>query len=118
VRQAKASQAAALAAFDAVVLTALKETERALTTYGAGLEHRRALGNAQERIHRAFEIARDGYAAGSSSYLDVLTTEQALVALDAEVASSDAALIERQIDLFKALGGGWREVPPQEHPPG
>jgi outer membrane protein TolC len=48
----------------------------------------------------------------------VLTTEQSLVALDAEVASSDAELIQRQIDLFKALGGGWREVPPAEHPPG
>jgi NodT family efflux transporter outer membrane factor (OMF) lipoprotein len=118
VRQAKASQAAALAAFDEVVLTALKETEQALTTYSAALEHRRALTEAQERIHRAFQIARDGYAAGSSSYLDVLTTEQSLVALDAEVASSDAELIQRQIDLFKALGGGWHEVPPQDHPPG
>jgi NodT family efflux transporter outer membrane factor (OMF) lipoprotein len=118
VRQAKASQAAALAAFDEVVLTALKETEQALTTYGAALEHRRALIEAQERIHRSFEIARDGFAAGSTSYLDVLTTEQTLVALDAEVASSDAELIQRQIDLFKALGGGWREAPPQKHPPG
>lgn len=118
VRQAKASQAAALAEFDSVVLTALKETESALTTYGAALEHRRALAEAQERIHRSFEIARDGYAAGSSSYLDVLTTEQALVSLDAEVASSDAELIQRQIDLFKALGGGWGEVPPQQYTPG
>ena len=118
VRQAKASQAAALAAFDSVVLTALKETEQALATYSAALEHRRALGDAQERIHRAFEITRDGYAAGSSSYLDVLTTEQSLVQLDGKVAASDAELIERQIDLFKALGGGWREIPLQEHPPG
>ena len=118
IRQAKAFQAAALAAFDEVVLTALKETEQALSTYSVELEHRRALIDAQERIHRSFEIARDGYAAGSTSYLDVLTTEQALVATDAEVASSDAELIQRQIDLFKALGGGWREVPPQDHPRG
>jgi outer membrane protein TolC len=66
----------------------------------------------------SFEIVRDGFAAGSSSYLDVLTTEQSLVALDAEVASTDAELILRQIGLFKALGGGWHEVPAQEHPPG
>jgi NodT family efflux transporter outer membrane factor (OMF) lipoprotein len=113
VRQAKASQAAALAMFDGVVLTALKETERALTIYAAALERRHDLLDAQQRIHRSFEIARDGYGAGSSSYLDVLTTEQALVSLDAQVASSDAELIQRQIDLFKALGGGWREVPSQ-----
>ena len=118
VRQAKASQAAALAAFDEVVLTALKETEQALSTYGAALEHRRALTEAQERIHRSFEIARNGYGAGSTSYLDVLTTEQSLVALDAEVAASDAELIQRQIDLFKALGGGWHQVTPRQRPPG
>jgi outer membrane protein TolC len=41
------------------------------------------------------------------SNLDLLTTEQSLVDLDAAVASSDASLIQLQIDLFKALGGGW-----------
>jgi hypothetical protein len=29
------------------------------------------------------------------------------VAIDAQVASSDAELVGLQIDLFKALGGGW-----------
>jgi NodT family efflux transporter outer membrane factor (OMF) lipoprotein len=107
VRQAKASQAAALAAFDSVVLTALKETEQALAEYSAELQRRQALADAQGEIHRSFDIARDEYAAGSVSNLDLLTTEQSLVALDAAVASSDASLIQLQIDLFKALGGGW-----------
>jgi outer membrane protein TolC len=116
VRQAKASQVAALAVFDGVVLRALKETEQALSLYGAALQRRRSLVDAQERIHHSLEIASDGYAAGSSSYLDVLTTEQALVTLDAEVASSDAELVQRQIDLFKALGGGWHVEPTRERP--
>ncbi|MGH8208484.1 MAG: hypothetical protein ACREU6_02620 [Steroidobacteraceae bacterium] len=42
----------------------------------------------------------------SSLYL--LTTEQSLVALDAAVASSDARLVQDQIAVFKALGGGWQ----------
>lgn len=112
VRQAKASQAAALAQFDSVVLRALKETEQALTAYGAALAHREALSAAQQRIRRSFEIAHGGYAAGSLSYLDLLTTEQSLVAINAEVASSDAQLIGLQIDLFKALGGGWESSTP------
>lgn len=111
VREAKADQAAALAQFDSVVLGALKETEQTLTTYGAALAHRQALSAAQQKIRRSFEIARNGYAAGSSSYLDLLTTEQSLVAVDAEVASSDAQLVGLQIDIFKALGGGW-DTPP------
>jgi NodT family efflux transporter outer membrane factor (OMF) lipoprotein len=107
VRQAKASQAASLAAFDSVVLTALKETEQALAEYSAALDRRQALADAQAEIHRSFDIAHDEYAAGSVSNLDLLTTEQSLVALDAAVASSDASVIQLQIDLFKALGGGW-----------
>jgi NodT family efflux transporter outer membrane factor (OMF) lipoprotein len=107
VRQAKASQAAALAAFDAVVLTALKETEQALVEYSAALDRRQALADAQGRIHRAYDIAHDEYTAGSVSNLDLLTTEESLVALDTAVASSDTGLIQLQIDLFKALGGGW-----------
>jgi NodT family efflux transporter outer membrane factor (OMF) lipoprotein len=108
VRQAKATQAASLASFDSVVLTALKEAEQALALYGAALENRRSLVDAQERIHEAFRIAHDQFLAGAISNLDLLTTEQSLVALDAAVASSDAGLVQSQIAVFKALGGGWR----------
>jgi len=108
VRQSKAQQAAALASFDSVVLNALKETEQALSAYHAALDNRRALVDAQHRIHRSFDIARDEYAAGSVSSLDLLTTEQSLVALDADVASTDAALVQDQIAVFKSLGGGWQ----------
>jgi NodT family efflux transporter outer membrane factor (OMF) lipoprotein len=107
VQQAKAAQRAALASFDSAVLTALKETEQALSRYRAALDSRQALVDAQGSIHRAFEIARDELAAGSISPLDLLTTEQSLVSLDAAVASSDASLVQDQIGVFKALGGGW-----------
>jgi outer membrane protein TolC len=109
VRQAKAAQAAALASFDSVVLTALKETSQALSSYSATLDNRQALVDAQGSLHRSFDIARDEFAAGSLTTLDLLTTEQSLVALDAAVASSDAALVQDQIAVFKALGGGWQQ---------
>jgi NodT family efflux transporter outer membrane factor (OMF) lipoprotein len=108
VRQAKAAQAAALASFDSVVLTALKETEQALALYGAALDNRQSLGDARDKVHAAFGMAHDQFLAGSLSNLDLLTTEQSLVAVDAAVASSDAALVQDQIAVFKALGGGWR----------
>ena len=110
VRAAKASAAAALAGFDSVVLQALKETEQALATYGSELDRRQALSEAQAKAHRAFDMAHDQFLAGSLSNLDLLTTEQSLVAADAAVASSDAALIQDQIAVFRALGGGWRGV--------
>jgi NodT family efflux transporter outer membrane factor (OMF) lipoprotein len=112
IRQAKANAAAALAGFDSVVLTALKETEQSLSIYGSALDYRQALSDAQSQAHRAFTMAHDQFLAGSVSNLDLLTTEQALVSADAAVAASDAALIQDQIAVFKALGGGWRGAEP------
>jgi NodT family efflux transporter outer membrane factor (OMF) lipoprotein len=108
IRQAKAQQAAALASFDAVLLAALKETEQALAVYGGALDNRQALGDAQDKVHSAFGFAQNQFTAGALSNLDLLTTEQALVSVDAAVASSEAALVQDQIAIFKALGGGWR----------
>ena len=53
-------------------------------------------------------MAHGQYLAGSISTLDLLTSERAATAADASVAASDAALVQDQIAVFKALGGGWR----------
>jgi NodT family efflux transporter outer membrane factor (OMF) lipoprotein len=112
IRQAKAGADAALAGFDSVVLQALKETEQALTAYSAELDRRQYLGEAQDRARRAFDLAQGQYLAGALSQLELLTTEQSLVAADSAVAASDAALAQDQIAVFKALGGGWRADAP------
>jgi NodT family efflux transporter outer membrane factor (OMF) lipoprotein len=117
VRQAKSNAAAALAGFDSVVLNALKETEQSLALYGAALDNRQALADAQSQAHRAFSMAHDQFLAGSLSNLDLLTTEQALVAADAAVAASDSILVQDQIAVFKALGGGWRSTEPRTAAP-
>ncbi|HZZ31517.1 MAG TPA: efflux transporter outer membrane subunit [Phenylobacterium sp.] len=112
IRQAKAGADAALAGFDSVVLQALKETEQALTAYSAELDRRQDLGEAQDRARRAFDLAQGQYLAGALSQLELLTTEQSLVAADSAVATSNAALAQDQIAVFKVLGGGWRAGAP------
>lgn len=112
VRQAKAGEAAALATFDSAVLGALKEIEQALSIYDAGLRNHASLIAARQRIHEAFDIARDEYSAGALSSLDLLTTEQSLVTLDSAVAASESALVIDQIAVFNALGGGWGDRTP------
>jgi NodT family efflux transporter outer membrane factor (OMF) lipoprotein len=110
VQQAKAAASAALAGFDATVLRALKETEQSLALYGTELDRRQALADAQVQAQKAFDLAHDQFLAGALTQLELLTTEQSLIAIDASVAASDAALVQDQIALFKALGGGWREI--------
>ena len=107
IHQAKSEASGALAGFDSTVLRALKETEQALVAYRSELDHREGLAEVQDKAHRAFDIANGQYLAGSASTLDLLVAEQTLVAADADVAASDAALAENQISVFKALGGGW-----------
>jgi NodT family efflux transporter outer membrane factor (OMF) lipoprotein len=109
VQQAKATATAALASFDSTVLRALKETEQSLAIYGTELDRRQALADAQAEAQKAFDLAHDQFLAGALTQLELLTTEQSLIAIDASVAASDAALVQDQIALFKALGGGWRE---------
>ncbi len=119
IRQAEASARAALAAFDSVVLTALKETEQSLATYSAETGRRQSLGDARGHAHAAFDMAHESFLAGSISNLELLTTEQTLIAADAALAASDAALVQDQIAVFKALGGGWQPDPgavPQDAP--
>jgi len=112
IHRAKSAAAAALAHFDAVVLQALKETEQALSRYRAELDHHQELLVLRASSRRAVELARSQYAAGAVSDLDVLTSEQTLLAADAMVAASDSDLVEDQISLFKALGGGWAVTSP------
>jgi NodT family efflux transporter outer membrane factor (OMF) lipoprotein len=107
VHQADANQAAALANFDSVVLAALRETEQSLATYGSELQRRQALADAQDQAHRAYKLAQGQLDAGAVSPLDLLSSENTMVSADAAAAGSDAAVIQDQISVFKALGGGW-----------
>ncbi|MFM0659743.1 efflux transporter outer membrane subunit [Paraburkholderia sediminicola] len=106
--QAKAGNTEALVQFERNVLTALKETEQALTFYGAQWERQRALQVARANDARAFHLAELNYQAGALDFLDVLDAERSLVAGDAALAVSTEALASDQIAVFKALGGGWQ----------
>ena len=114
IHQARANAAAALAEFDSTVLDALSETTQALARYSAEIDHRNALGVFQAKARQAYGLAHDQFQAGAISTLDLLTTEQSLVAADSAVAASDSAIVQDQIAVFKALGGGWQE-PSREH---
>ena len=106
--QARAQSRAALAGFDSVVLRALTETEQALATYESELGQHAALAQADAEATQAFSQAEDQMAAGAISALDLLTSEQTLISADAALAASDTTLVQDQIGLFKALGGGWK----------
>ncbi|CAN5370742.1 efflux transporter outer membrane subunit [soil metagenome] len=115
--QAQATAQGSLAAFDGTVLTALREAETALATYGGELDRNVALTEARNQAQEALRIANLRFQIGSTSFLDTLDSQRTYVDTQAAVASSLASLASDQIDVFKALGGGWEQAPPVVQPP-
>ena len=94
-----------------MVLTALKETEQALTGYAAEIDHHAALTAARDRAKEAFDLAQVQYRTGTISLLDLLTAQTTLLGAQQALAASDQALSNDQIAVFQALGGGWEGAP-------
>jgi len=105
---AEASAEAALATFDGTVLTALQETETALSAYRHELDRRTALSDARDAALRAAELERLRLREGRADSLAVLDAERTLAETEAALALSDARIVTTQVDLFRALGGGWQ----------
>ncbi len=107
---AEAEAQAALARFDGAVLRALEETETALSAYAHELARREALRSAREQAEVAARISRAQLREGRADYLVVLDTDRTLAEAEFELAASDARIVNRQVDLFRALGGGWQDA--------
>lgn len=108
VAEAKADTQAALARFDGTVLTALRETETALSVYGHDLDRRTALKAAHDAAGRAVAITRAQQRAGAVNSLALLDAERTFADAQAALALADAQISDDQIALFAALGGGWQ----------
>ncbi|MGO4410375.1 MULTISPECIES: efflux transporter outer membrane subunit [unclassified Brevundimonas] len=114
IKQAGALTDAALATFDQTVLTALQETETALSAYANELDRRTALTTARDQAATAARLSRLRFDAGADSFLTVLDSERTLAGADAALAASEAQVTTYQIALFKALAGGWDQAPNPE----
>ena len=105
---AEADTQAALATFDGAVLAALEETETALSNYAQMLNRRTALQAAHDEAQRVASAMRARQREGLIDSLELLDAERTFADAQAELALADAAIAEAQVDLFRALGGGWQ----------
>ncbi|HEY1448152.1 MAG TPA: TolC family protein [Caulobacteraceae bacterium] len=111
IKEARAQASGALATFESTVLTALKETETALSAYATEIDHNVALAAARARADEAFRMAQTQYRLGAFSFLDLLQAEATAVAADQALAASYQTLATDQVGVFQALGGGWEDAP-------
>jgi outer membrane protein TolC len=106
---AEADTQAALASFDGAVLTALEETETALSNYARLLDRRTALQAAFAEAETAVRITRARQREGQINSLELLDAERTFADADAALAAADAEISGAQVQLFRALGGGWQQ---------
>ncbi|WP_019832827.1 efflux transporter outer membrane subunit [Sphingomonas sp. PR090111-T3T-6A] len=105
---ARADTKASLASFDGTVLKALEETETALTAYAKALDKRAIVRAEVEQADAAARVVRNRQKEGTVDYLTVIDAERTAASAAADLALADGRVASAQVDLFKALGGGWR----------
>ena len=103
----EASTQEALAQFDGTVLRSLEETETALSAYANALRRKEALQAARNEAEVAARIVRAQQREGQVDSLALLDAERTFAESEAELANSNGQVATAQINLFRALGGGW-----------
>ncbi|MCD0421864.1 efflux transporter outer membrane subunit [Rubrivivax sp. JA1024] len=94
-------------AYQASVLTALKDVEDALVSLGHERARSRFLTTSTTAYRQAANLSQSLYRSGSSSFLDVLTAERSLYSAEDSLLQSRVKIVADYIALNKALGGGW-----------
>ena len=93
------------------VLNALHEVENALAAYSSEQASRASLVAASQASRNALTLARQRYESGLASFIEVLDAERTLQQNELARAQATTAESTDLVELYKALGGGWRESP-------
>lgn len=97
----------ALYSYEKTVRNAFKEVNDSLDAIARYGEQLTELVAQQDVAQETLRIAQNRYNNGYSSYLDVLDTQRTLFSVQTSVVQAKNNLLLAQIDLYKALGGGW-----------
>ena len=109
-REARAQAEAARLSYRQTVLGAFREVEDRLIAYGNDADRSQVLHRAAADNGLALNRAQQLYAAGLTGFLDVLNAERATYQSQDMAALGDLARLDDAVNLYTALGAGWRGV--------
>ena len=107
IAQAEAEAAASLARFDGAVLGALEQTQGALAGLVRERERLLALDRARTSAADAARLSDARFRGGADNFLTLLDAQRELADTEFAAADSRARVARAQVELFRALGGGW-----------
>ncbi len=105
---ATASQLQAMAGYQKTVLTAFADVVNGLSALQHAREGLLAKREQKDALMRAVETADTLFKAGKASYLEVLIVQENTMRADLELIASHQRGKLALVELYKALGGGWR----------
>jgi len=112
----EASEAAreiAVAQYEKAIQSVFREVADALASRGT-LDEQLAAMRVQAQAERArFELVELRYRNGVASHLDLLDAQRSLFAIEQALAQAQLAQRVADVQLYKALGGGWIEPAPR-----
>ncbi|MGO1070321.1 efflux transporter outer membrane subunit [Lysobacter sp. CA199] len=111
--QARASAARrdqAVLGYQKTVLTAFAEVEDALAAIERLREQREQALLQQQALTDALRIAHNRYNEGYAAYLDELDAQRNLFNAELTVLQLQGDALTAEVNLYKALGGGWEPV--------
>ena len=112
VDQAEARRDQSLANYESVIQNAFRDVEDALADLRNSRELQQTLERRVATLRRGVELATTRYENGYSDYLEVLDTERSLFSAELALASARGDYQRALVNLYRALGGDWTQVPP------
>ena len=94
-------------AYEKAVQTAYGDVETAFTYLDSDARRVRMLSEAERRAESAYEKARLGYARGLNDLTVALQAETTWRNVRTQLSSAQITLMQRSVQAFKAVGGGW-----------
>lgn len=97
----------AVASYRSTLLSALEETDNALTAIRSAEYRKCDLERAVSHARTAEKLARDEYGAGIGEYTMLLSTQRSLLSARESELNNRADRANSYITLYRALGGDW-----------
>lgn len=116
IEQAGSRARQALARLESAAVVAVQEVRTALSGRQRSDERIGSLEEAAREAADAEALARDIYGVGRTDFLAVIEAQAALLEVDRLLAQARRTRLERMIDLYTALGGGWAPAQGDDSP--
>ena len=108
---AKAGREIAVAQYEKAIQTAFREVADGLAGRTTLADELAALDAQAVAERDRFRLADLRYRNGIANYLDLLDAQRSLFAVEQALAQTQLAQRANEVQLYKALGGGWTEAP-------